>query len=432
MKKNERIAVLEGYRTPMGKMGGSLAQLEADILGSLIVKEIYDRFLDYGKPEDISEVIIGNVAQPAHAANIARVIALRSGLKKEIPAFTVHRNCASGMEAVTNAICKIKAGVADLVLAAGVESMSNIPLLYSKEMKGYLEQMLRCKTIAKKLRHLLRFRLRFLKPIIGLQQGLTDPVCDLIMGLTAENLARDFNISRKEQDLYALASHQKAAQAMAKGIFAEEIIPIALADKNIMFEADEGIRVEQNIKDLTKLRPFFDRKNGTVTAGNSSQITDGAAALLLVPEQKAKAMGVTPIGYIKDFIYTGLEPSRMGLGPAYAIAQILTRQKQTLKDIDLFEINEAFAVQLIACQLALDSKKYCQDKLGLNDKLGLIEDHRLNVNGGAIALGHPVGMTGTRIIIHALRELARSNKQTAIASLCIGGGQGAAILLEAK
>ncbi len=190
------------------------------------------------------------------------------------------------MEAVTNAICKIKAGVADLVLAAGVESMSNIPLLYSKEMKGYLEQMLRCKTIAKKLRHLLRFRLRFLKPIIGLQQGLTDPVCDLIMGLTAENLARDFTISRKEQDLYALASHQKAAQAMAKGIFAEEIIPIALADKNIMFKADEGIRVEQNIKDLTKLRPFFDRKNGTVTAGNSSQITDGAAALLLVPEQK--------------------------------------------------------------------------------------------------------------------------------------------------
>lgn len=432
MSKGERIAILEGYRTPMGKMGGSLAHVEADVLGSYIVKEIYERFLDYGRAGDLSEVIIGNVAQPAHAANIARVIALRAGIESEVPAFTVHRNCASGMEAVTNAICKIKANEAEIILAGGVESMSNVPLLYHKDMKSFLEKMMRAKSFSAKLAQLLQFRLRFLKPIIGLKQGLTDPVCNLIMGLTAENLARDFNILRNEQDLYALASHQKAALAAKKGFFAEEIIAFPLQNKEVMLEHDEGIRVKQNIKDLSKLKPFFDRKNGTVTAGNSSQITDGAAALILVLEQKAKSLGVKPLGYISDFTYTGLDPSRMGLGPAHAIAKILTKQKKSLKEIDLFEINEAFAVQVIACQLALDSKKYCQDKLGLKDKLGLIADDILNVNGGSVALGHPVGMTGTRIIIHSLRELQRRNKQTAIASLCVGGGQGAAILLEAK
>jgi acetyl-CoA acetyltransferase family protein len=199
-----------------------------------------------------------------------------------------------------------------------------------------------------------------------------------------------------------------------------------------MLEVDEGIRAKQNMHDLAKLKPFFDRKNGTVTAGNSSQITDGAAAMILLSEQKAKKIGAKPIGYVKDFVYTGLDPARMGLGPVHGIAKILAKQNLALKDIDLFELNEAFAVQVIACKLALDSKKYCQEKLGLTDKLGLIDENKLNVNGGAIALGHPVGMTGARIIIHALRELKRKKAQTAIASLCIGGGQGAAMLLEAQ
>jgi len=311
--------------------------------------------------------------------------------------------------------------------------MSNVPLLFNQGMKDFLEGMMRARSVPAKLKQLIKFRLKFLSPVIGLKLGLTDPVCNLIMGLTAENLAKDFGISRDEQDKFAMASHNKAENARDKGFFAEEIIPYpANLKKAKMLEHDEGIRNGQNMKDLAKLRPFFDRKNGTVTAGNSSQITDGAAALMLMPEKKAKALKAKPLGYIKDFTFNGLDPSRMGLGPAYSIADILNKNKMTVKDIDLFEINEAFAVQVMACQQALDSKKYCTEKLGLKDKVGLIDSNLINVNGGSVALGHPVGMTGTRIVIHTLRELKRRKKQTGIASLCIGGGQGAAVLVEVE
>jgi len=427
----DRFAVINGFRTPMGKMGGSLAKVKADFLGAYLVREIYTRYLDYD--DYISEVIIGNVSQPAHAANIARVIALRAGIDKKVPAFTVHRNCASGIEAITSAICKIEAGRAEVVLAAGVESMSNIPLLFNDSMKEFLEQMMRAKNFTEKLQNLLKFRLRFLKPEIALKLGLTDPVCNLIMGMTAENLAQDFSITREDQDKFACDSHNKAEKAIQKSFLQEEIIPFPLNNKkkNIL-EIDEGVRYEQNLAALGKLKPFFDRKNGTVTAGNSSQITDAAAASIIMSEARAKKQKIPVLGYVTDFIYNGLEPSHMGLGPAYAIADILKRNKLTLKDIDLFEINEAFAAQVIACVRALDSKDFCKKNLGLADKIGEIPNDKLNVNGGSIALGHPVGMTGMRLVIHALRELKRRNKKRAIISLCIGGGQGGALLLEAN
>lgn len=428
MSKN-RIAIVEGYRTPMGKMGGSLAPLAADQIGAQIFREIYERFSDYDA--EISEVIIGNVAQPAHAANIARVIALRAGVPRSVPAFTVHRNCASGMEAVTSAISKIQAGHAEIILAGGVESMSNIPLLFPGEMKLFLEQLARSRSAAAKLKQLSKFKLKYLKPVIGLKLGLTDPVCNMIMGNTAEVLAQDFSISRKDQDLFAMQSHNRAEQATEQGIFQEEIIPFPVGTKKVsMLAADEGIRKGQNMQALTKLKPFFDRRNGTVTAGNSSQITDGGAALLVMSEKKAKEIGAKPLGYIKDFSYAGLDPARMGLGPAYAIAQLVKKHKLKIRDIDLFEINEAFAVQVLACVQALNSKKYCTESLGLKDKFGEIANDKLNVNGGAIALGHPVGMSGTRIIIHLLRELKRRKLKRGVASLCIGGGQGGAVLLE--
>ena len=427
MKKN-RIAIIDGFRTPMGKMGASFKNVPADILGSSITSEIYNKYQDYDAPE-IEEVIIGNVSQPAHAANIARVIALRSSIPQSVPAFTVHRNCASGMEAITTGVNKILAGEREIILAGGVESMSNIPFLYSKNMQNFFEKLAYSKTIPKKLKALLQFRLKYLAPVIGLKCGLTDPVCDMIMGDTAELLAKDFNISREEQDRFAMQSHNKAEKAQKNGVFAEELIATP-NEKGKILEFDEGIRAKQNMKDLAKLKPFFDRKNGTVTAGNSSQLTDGAAACILMSEEKAKSLGITPLGYIADFNYAGCEPQRMGLGPVYAMNNILQKRNLSLNDIDLFEINEAFAAQAIACVKAMDSKEFCVDKLNLKDKIGLIEQNKLNVNGGAIALGHPVGMTGARIIFSALRELKRQNKQTALVSLCIGGGQGGATLLE--
>ena len=425
----ERIAIVSGLRTPMGKMGGKLAKIDADILGSYIVRELFTRFQDYGKSLD--EVIIGNVSQPAHAANIARVVALRSNIPQSVPAYTVHRNCASGMEAITSASCKILAKKADIILAGGVESMSNIPLLFSKQFKNWLENLMKQKTTASKLQQLLKFRFGYLAPVIALKLGLTDPVCDLIMGNTAEILAQEFDISREAQDKFARDSHNKAEKAFANDVFSQEIIPIPYnsAKAELVYE-DEGIRKGQNLPALAKLKPFFDRKNGTVTVGNSSQITDGAGAVILMSEKKAKDLAVQPLGYIKGFTYTGLEPRKMGLGPAYAISKLLEENKQSIADIDLWEINEAFAAQVLACLKALDSQKFAKDYLAMDKRVGAIDPKKLNINGGAIACGHPVGMSGTRIIINLLHSLKRLNKQTGIASLCIGGGQGGAVLLE--
>jgi acetyl-CoA acetyltransferase family protein len=425
----QRIAIIDGIRTPMGKMGGKLAGLNADILGSYIIRELYHRFEDYDQKLD--EVIIGNVSQPAHAANVARVISLRANIPINVPAYTVHRNCASGMEAITSATCKILANKADIILAGGVESMSNIPFLFSNGYKNYLEEVIKQKTLTQKLAKLSKFRLKYLSPTIALKLGLTDPVCNLIMGDTAEILAQEFNISRKDQDDFAKNSHNKAEKAFANGVFEKEIFPIPYDTiKNYVMSEDEGVRKGQNLTALAKLKPYFDRKNGTVTVGNSSQITDGAAGVVLMSEAKAKELRIKPLGFIKDFVYTGLEPSKMGLGPAYAIAKLLSNNQYSLDNIDLWEINEAFAAQVIACLKALDSQKFAKDNLLLDKKIGSIELNRVNINGGSIACGHPVGMTGTRIVINLLNSLNRLDKQTGIASLCIGGGQGAAMLLE--
>lgn len=427
----ERIAIISGLRTPMGKMGGKLAKFSADQLGGIIVKELVARNVDL--KEHISEVIIGNVGQPANAANISRVIALRAGLNKGIPAYTVHRNCASGFESITTAACKILAGEGDVILAGGAESMSNIPFFFSSEYKAYMENFARCRTTSAKLKHILKFKLKYLNPQIGLKMGLTDPICGLIMGDTAELIAKEHGITRKMQDEFALESQRRASIAMESGIFAEEIYQlIDNPDKESFMEHDEGIRSGQKIADLEKLRPFFDRVNGTVTAGNSSQITDGAAAVMLCSEKRAKELGIKPLGYLKAFSYAGLDPERMGLGPVYAASKVLEKTKMKIKDFDLFEINEAFAAQVLACLNAFSSKKFASDKLGLSEALGEIDQAKLNVNGGAIALGHPVGMTGTRIAIHALKELKRRKGKRALVSLCIGGGQGGALILEAN
>ncbi len=425
----ERIAVIDGVRTPMARAGTAFKDTSADDLGAIVVREALARS---GVPAaEIDEVIIGNVAQPPHAANIARVIALKAGIPARVPAVTVHRNCASGMEAITTASLKILAGYGRVFIAGGVESMSGIPLLFPREYADFLNRLSRAKKTREKLATLLQFRPRMLTPEIALVQGLTDPVSGLIMGLTAENLAREFAIHREQQDAYALLSNTRALAAMREGTLDGEVLPVPVPPRyDALLAADNGPRENQSIEALARLKPYFDRKNGTVTAGNSSQVTDGAAALVLMSEKDARERGLSPLGYLREFAYAGLEPERMGLGPVYATSALLDRSGAAMTDIRYVEINEAFAAQVLACEAAFGSDAFARKYLGKDRRLGELDRDRMNTQGGAIAIGHPVGMTGTRLVIHTLRELRRRKENTGLATLCVGGGQGAALLLE--
>ena len=421
----ERIAIIDGLRSPIAKANGKLNDISADTLGSIITKELVLRNdLDY---KQFDEVIMGNVAQPANAANIARVMAIRAGFPQSTPAYTVHRNCASGMQSISSAIEKINSNQGDLYLVGGMESMSNIPLLYSDAFRNLITKFTYSKSISEKFKLLTTFRLNFLKPTVGLISGLTDPISGKIMGITAENLANEFKISRAAQDKYALNSHKKAQKAIEAGVFKDEIHPIMT--KNASMIDDDGVRFNQTIESLSKLNPIFIKDGGTVTAGNSSQVSDGACSLIVCTESKAKELNLEPIGFISDYSYAGLDAHRMGLGPVYATKKLFDKTGITLKDIDLIEINEAFAAQVIANLKAFASEEFCQKTFN-SPALGEIDESILNVNGGAIALGHPVGMSGARIVLTALKELKRRDKNRALATLCIGGGQGAAFLLE--
>jgi acetyl-CoA C-acetyltransferase len=383
--------------------------------------------------DEVDEVIIGNVSQPVHAANIARVIALRAGFPESTTAMTVNRNCASGMQSITSAVAKIHAGEGKIYVCGGVESMSNIPFIFNKNMTSFFEKLAKSKTYINRVRTIFGFRPTYLKPIIGLMSGLTDPISGLMMGSTAEILVHDFGISRKEQDEFSLNSHEKALKAKNSGRFLQESTPLVYDEINGKYiEDDDGIREGLSLEKLSRLKPFFDRRNGTVTAANSSQVTDAAAAVILMSESEAKKRGLTPLGYLSEYSYQGLDPKRMGLGPVFATHDLFAKTGLTIKDIDLIEINEAFASQVIACQKAFESKAFAKTYFGDNKAIGKIDPKILNVNGGSIALGHPVGMTGTRLVITLLHELKNRGLQKGLATLCIGGGQGAALLLEAE
>lgn len=430
-KQKERIAIVSALRTPMARAGGKFKKIQADQLGAILFRELMIRS-SIGVDE-VDEVIIGNVAQPVHAANIARVIALRAGFPKSTPAMTVHRNCASGMESITTAAARIYAGEGKVYVCGGVESMSNIPLIYSEKMTGFFSKLSCSKSALEKVRTLLGFRPGYIKPIVGLMSGLTDPVSGLLMGSTAEVLAQDFGISREEQDAFSLESHQKAAIAKESGRFAKESMAVVYDEQTGKYlDFDDGIREGQTLEKLAHLRPFFDRKNGTVTAGNSSQITDAAAGVVVMSESEAKRRGLEPLGYLKDYAYAGCDPKRMGLGPVFATHKLFKKTGLSMDDIDIMEINEAFAAQVIACERAFVSAEYAKAHLGQDEALGAIDPDILNVNGGAVALGHPVGMTGARLVLTVLHELRERGLQTGLATLCIGGGQGAALLLEVE
>lgn len=422
----ERIAIIDGIRTPFCKMGSAFNFTSAQDLGRIASRELIERTgFDVNA---IDEVIFGCVGQPADAANIARVIALLSGIPKTTPAFTVHRNCASGLESVVDAAIKIRAGEGRCFLAGGTESMSNIPFYMTKEYQEFLGALMRAKSVPDKLMMLTKFRFRFLTPRIGLQLGLTDPVCGLNMGQTAEVLAKEFGISRNDQDKFALMSHQRALQS--RSFLREEIVPLAPAPKFKETVCDDnGPRENQTFEALAKLKPYFEKGTGTVTAGNSSQITDGAVALLVAGENRTRELGREPLGYIRSFVFAGVEPNRMGIGPAHAIPLALKKANLRLEEIQAFEINEAFAAQVLACTKALASEKFAKD-FGYEGYTGVIKTEILNVHGGSIALGHPVGATGGRLILTMLKHMKRNNLKYGVVSMCIGGGQGAAMVLE--
>jgi acetyl-CoA acetyltransferase family protein len=412
-----RIAIVDGIRTPFVKAWTDFWDIPGQDLGRIVTRELLERTgLD---PAKVDEVIFGAVAQPIEATNVARVISLLSGIPKEKRAYTISRNCASGFESVTSSAEKINLGIDDIVIAGGVESMSNIPLFYRHDSAKIFLKMVRAKSPLERLGWLLRFRPRhFLKPGIGLEFGLTDPVCGLNMGQTAEILAKGYGITRAEQDEFALMSHKRALAAREK--LREEIVPVLVPPKyEKVVTDDNGVRENISLDDLAKLKPYFDRYSGTVTVGNSCQVTDGACALLVMREDKVKELGLTPLGFIRAYAHVGVEPSRMGIGPAFAIPQALNKAGLKLSDIELIEINEAFAAQVIA------SLRQLQDA-----NIGILNRDILNVNGGAIALGHPVGTTGTRLILTLLKEMKRRNLHLSLASLCVGGGQGAAVILE--
>jgi acetyl-CoA acyltransferase len=424
------VVIISGLRTPYAKAGTAFKDVPAVDLGAAVMKEVVARTgID---SERIDEVIVGNAGMPAEAANIARVIALRAGIPERIPAYSVQRNCASGMQAAASAYTQIVLGMSDVVLVAGVESMSNYAFYIKKKLRDVITAAQRAKTFGARARAILSLRPKDFVPVVGLIDGLTDPISGLIMGETAEVLVRDFGISRREQDELALISHQRWSAANEAGKFKNEVVPFYVPPKFEAVTEDIGPRKNQTLEALQKLPPYFDRRFGTVTAGNSSPITDGAAAALIMSADKAMEQGHQPMGYVRAVAFAGFDPSRMGISPLYATHKVLKLARMTMKDIELIELNEAFAAQIIAVERAAVSKEYFAKHLPGEEPIGEFRRDIMNVNGGAIAVGHPVGSSGLRIIITLLKEMERRNLSTGLATLCIGGGQGGAMIVERK
>ena len=423
------LAILSGRRTPFCRAGGELATAHPVGLGVSAVHAALEQARL--SPDQIDEVVMGNVSGPADSANIARVISLQSGIPQDRVAHTVNRNCASGMESILTGWQILNERRAATVIAGGTESMSKIPLLFRQSAADLLTNLQREKSLFGRLKVLSRLRPRHFRPVPGVVLGLTDPTCGLNMGQTAENLAREFAISRADQDAFALASHVAAVDARERCFLSGEVaaFDVGQAGDVALVEKDRVPRAGQTIDALQKLRPIF-AADGSVTAGNSCPLTDGAAAVVMKRAADVDITSQAPLGYVTSYAIAGCDPTRMGLGPVYAIAKLLQETGLSLQHFDLFEINEAFAAQVLACLAALESDRFAQQELNRTQAVGAIARDRLNVNGGAIALGHPVGTTGTRMIITLLRALRERGLQRGLATLCVGGGQGVAMVVE--
>jgi acetyl-CoA C-acetyltransferase len=420
------VHVVDGSRSPFLKARTGLgpfsgADLAVGAARPLLLRQPFG-------PEAFDEVIVGAALPSPDEANIARVISLRLGCGEKVPAWTVMRNCASGMQALDSAAVNILAGRSSLVLAGGTDAMSHAPLLFKPAMVNWLAQWYAAKSPLAKAGLVARLRPAYFAPVIAILRGLTDPIVGLSMGSTAEIVAQRFGITRSMMDEYAVESHRRLAFAQDNGYLTE--IETLYAPDGTVYAADDGVRRDSSVERLAKLKPVFDRTYGNVTAGNSSQVTDGAAMLILAADDAVAEYGVKPLGRIVDTNWGALDPAEMGLGPVHAITPLLMRHGLAWDDIDVVEINEAFAAQVLGCLAAWESADYCREQFGLERPFGRLDRAKLNIDGGAIALGHPIGASGARVVLHALKALARTGGRRAVASLCIGGGQGGAMLLE--
>ncbi len=380
----------------------------------------------------VDEVVLGCVNPHYDEVNPGRVAAVRLGCGAGTPGWTVQRNCGSGMQSVDNACQLIADGRADLVLAGGTEALSHTPVVLPPPAVEWLGRWRRG-SAAERTRLVADLRPDFVSPVVTLMHGLTDPNCGLNMGQTAEVLAYRFGIGREAADRYALASHQRLAAAREAGRL-DEIEPMyarAESGAGQIYDRDDGVRADSSLEDLAQLPAVFEPPFGDVTAGNSSQVTDGAAWLLLASERACRRWSLNPLGHVVDTHWAGLPPEVMGLGPVFAVTPLLVRAGLALEDVDLWEINEAFAAQVLACLAAWQSDEFCRRHLDSDRALGAIDHDKLNVDGGAIAIGHPVGTSGTRIVLHLLKAMAHRGARRGIATECIGGGMGGAMLLEA-
>lgn len=421
-----RVYVVDGARTPFLKAQKGLGPFTGSDLAVNAGRPLLLR-QPFGA-DAFDEVIVGAAMPSADEANIGRVVSLRLGCGDRVPAWTVMRNCASGMQALDSALVNILAGRSRLVLAGGTDAMSHAPLLFGPAMVNWLANWYAAKSMGQKAALAARFRLSNLAPVIAILRGLTDPIVKLSMGSTAEIVAKRFGITRTMMDEYAVESHRRVAFAQDNGRLTE-VEPMYGPDGKV-YAADDGVRRDSSVEKLAKLRPVFDRTYGNVTAGNSSQVTDGAAMLILASEDVVNEYGLKPLGRIVDAHWGALDPSEMGLGPVHAITPMLLRHGLDWDDIDAAEINEAFAAQVLGCLAAWEDAAYCKEHFGLDRPFGKLDRAKLNQDGGAIAIGHPIGASGARVVLHALKVLERTGGRRAVASLCIGGGQGGAMLLE--
>jgi acetyl-CoA C-acetyltransferase len=380
-------------------------------------------------PDAFDQVILGCVNVLADEMNPARVAALRLGMGEAMTAFTVQINCGSGMQSIDTAYRYIREGTSDLILAGGAEALSQAPLIFRKSAVEWYARLFGARDIWSRLKAFAGFRPSFFNPVIGLERGLTDPVVELNMGQTAEILAHVFHVSRRDADQYAVESQQRLALAQKEGWFAGELEPSFGRDGKV-YDHDDGVRPDSSVEKLAELKPAFERPWGKVTAGNSSQITDGASWVILASEKAVKAHGLTPRAVIVDSEWSALDPSIMGLGPVLCSTAIMRRHGLALGDVGLWELNEAFAAQVLACLAAWQDETFCREILKLDGAAGSIARDKLNVDGGAIGLGHPVGASGNRIVLHLVNAMKRLGVKQGIATECIGGGQGGAMLIE--
>jgi acetyl-CoA acyltransferase len=423
-RMGRRVAVVEGCRTPFAKSNSDFKQLSAVDLGKVAVRELISRAdLDAG---EVDHLVFGTVVQSVQEPNIAREVLLGAGIPASVPAFTVGRACASSNQAITSAAEHIALGMADVAIAGGAESLTDVPILFSDEMRDALVTASKARSLGDRLKAFAGIRPRHLAPVAP---AIAEPTTGLTMGQSAEKMAQENGISREEQDRWALRSHQLAWQATEDGRLTREIAPVFV--DGVAITRDNGIRSDTSLEQLAKLKPAFDRKYGTVTAGNASPLTDGASAVLLMSEDKAKALGYEPLGYIRSYAYSALSPADQLLqGPVFATPVALERAGLSMKEIDLMDMHEAFAAQVLSNMQWLQSRKIAEERLGRSEPVGLPDEERINVMGGSIAIGHPFGATGGRITVTLLNELKRRGQQFGLITVCAAGAMGFAMVVE--